>query len=449
MGLHTLRGGPMMSLFRIATSLPGIAGSKPLASRKKPPRSEYHWIDGAEDINRYALGGYHPVNLGDVLHRRYRIVDKLGHGAYSTVWLARDTRQEQYVALKVCVANSLPNETKVLKDISTSSLLFSSKYQGPNSLPKILDEFTVDGPNGRHTCYATPPARATLHDVAFCRIFRLDVARALSAGLVQAVAYLHSQGYVHGDIHLHNVLIALPASFNNLSIEQFRKQYGGPAVVDVSRYDGQELPPNVPAKAVLPPFIGGKAHTMLLPEARLILNDFGESYAPAKEIRLGQDCHTPHPFRPPEAHCEPDKPLSYSADIWSLAIVIWDILGMQPVITPYVLDSEDVIVQYADALGPLPQKWWDAWEERSQFFDDGGLPTEREVWPPLDQRERKMGEFGKDETAAILKLMRRMLALRPEERPTVEEVLNSEWMVKWALPDLRQRLQVGLWFLNY
>lgn len=46
------------------------------------------------------------------------------------------------------------------------------------------------------------------------------------------------------------------------------------------------------------------------------------------------------------------------------------------------------------------------------------------------------GTFYEQETQAILDLMRCMLRFRPEERPTIDEVLQSEWMVKWALPEL-------------
>lgn len=44
-----------------------------------------------EDFEKYCPGGYHPICLNDTLHNgRYRIVHKLGFGAFSTVWLARD-----------------------------------------------------------------------------------------------------------------------------------------------------------------------------------------------------------------------------------------------------------------------------------------------------------------------------------------------------------------------
>ena len=38
----------------------------------------------------YRPGGYHPVHLGDVYCQRYKVINKLGFGTYSTVWLARD-----------------------------------------------------------------------------------------------------------------------------------------------------------------------------------------------------------------------------------------------------------------------------------------------------------------------------------------------------------------------
>ena len=48
------------------------------------------------------MGGYHPVHLGEVLIGRYIIIQKLGWGQFSTVWLAKDTKHENtFVALKV------------------------------------------------------------------------------------------------------------------------------------------------------------------------------------------------------------------------------------------------------------------------------------------------------------------------------------------------------------
>ncbi|PWY88821.1 kinase-like protein [Aspergillus sclerotioniger CBS 115572] len=264
-----------------------------------PPKAyspKYYWIDGAEDLERYEPGGYHPIKINDVLHNRYHIVDKLGYGGYSTVWLARDTHLSRYVAVKVGIADSLPHETKALRALTAPGP--SSTHPGFSSIPCPLDEFEVTGPNGTHPCYTVTPARRSLREASYSRLFPLDVARALSGGLVQAIAYIHSQGYIHGG-----------------------------------------------------------------------------------------------------------------------------------------------------------QSRFEKWEERSDFFDESGRPKEgTEVWPPLDQefeqgvrkyRQKQPGieDFDDEETAAILDLMRRMLKFRPEERLTIEEVMQSEWMVKWVMPDYERSLQ--------
>jgi hypothetical protein len=66
--------------------------------------------DDVEDIQRYTAGGFHPIRLGDVVSshdastnspipntespaRLYRILHKLGHGAFATVWLAEVLNQ--------------------------------------------------------------------------------------------------------------------------------------------------------------------------------------------------------------------------------------------------------------------------------------------------------------------------------------------------------------------
>ncbi|KAG6203846.1 hypothetical protein E4U34_000501, partial [Claviceps purpurea] len=64
---------------------------------ESPPISgNYVYIEDVEDIGRYRLGGYHPIHIDDRLNKRYRIVDKLGHGSFSTVWLAVDEQTTKY-----------------------------------------------------------------------------------------------------------------------------------------------------------------------------------------------------------------------------------------------------------------------------------------------------------------------------------------------------------------
>lgn len=230
---------------------------------------------------------------------------------------------------------------------------------------------------------------------------------------------------------------------------KFYQQYGNPKTYPVERYDGARLPPGVPATAVLPISMSKAAKSFTLADSRIALSDFGESFSPAAISRLGRDCHTPLDFRPPEALFEPDTPLSLSADIWSLATAIWDIIGMNQLFSSCFCSEDEFISELVDTLGPLPPEWLAKWEGRGDFLEpDGRRKTNDPPWWTLEQafadgvqryrRDDGMGAFSDEESAAILDLMRRMLRFRPEERLTVQQVLESEWMVKWARVDYQR-----------
>lgn len=65
--------------------------------------SFYEDEDSSEDegMPDYKIGGYHPIHVGEILMDRYVIIQKLGWGHFSTVWLTKDLKYNSYVALKV------------------------------------------------------------------------------------------------------------------------------------------------------------------------------------------------------------------------------------------------------------------------------------------------------------------------------------------------------------
>lgn len=257
------------------------------------------------------------------------------------------------------------------------------------------------------------------------------------------------------------MLVRLPSTFDELSVQEFSKRFGKPDTVSITRVDEKPLTPNVPAQAVVPLYLGKKAQDFTLTDARgLILSDFGEAFSPTTEQRLGRDCNTPLAKRAPEALFEPDKPLSFSSDIWSLGTAIWEILGMKFIFSEAETQDE-IVAQQIDVLGThnFPEPWRKQWERRDgerrdeeETFGSDSIPRrqigDRETWPSLEnafeqfvqkyRRKLEVGTFEEEETQAILKLMRSMLRFRPEERLTIEEVLRSEWMANWALPELEE-----------
>ncbi|GBF66247.1 hypothetical protein TMEN_8967 [Trichophyton mentagrophytes] len=381
--------------------------------------------------------------IGDVLHDRYRVVDKLGFGGYATIWLARDSLLERYV---VGIADSHPRETRVLRELSASasdstSSNLSARFRNyaHKSIPVPLDEFKIHGPNGMHPCYTMTPAQCNLWEASYSRLFHIDIARALSAAVTLSVTSIHSRGFVHGAL-----TISQSTNFtkNTESLRLYRLLEVMAALFHT----------NAPAQAVLPISFGKYAEDFTLTDSHVLLSDFGEAYSPMSDPRLGKECHTPLHLRPPEARFEPDAPMSYSADIWGLAVAIWEIVGMKAIWSCEFATPDSVTKQHIEVLGPMPVEWWERWDERHEYFDENGKPTQgKEVWPPLEQAfeegvqkyRRKIqpnGVFSEEETTTFLNLMRQMLAFRPEERPTALQVLQSEWMVKWALPEFERSL---------
>lgn len=183
----------LQRLPRQFSTLPKHAMSTP----REAPGSQYEYIDDSvELLERYLPGGYHPISIGDLLNNRYRVVHKLGHGTFSTIWLAHDKQKAAYVAVKVSTADSTPREADVLCTIASSSS--HPDHPGRAMIPRIQDQFELQGPNGRHLCYVTAPARCSVAAANFCRLFAVETARSLATQLVLAVAYIHGQGFVHG-----------------------------------------------------------------------------------------------------------------------------------------------------------------------------------------------------------------------------------------------------------
>ena len=125
---------------------------------------EYGYVDGVEPLSDYRSGGYHPVHIDDRLDKRYRILHKLGHGTFSTAWLAIDEKTSKYVAVKVGTADADRTEIDVLSQLTQGAGSCSYPKDEISLVPVVLDQFDLDGPNGTHPCLVTLPARCSLRD---------------------------------------------------------------------------------------------------------------------------------------------------------------------------------------------------------------------------------------------------------------------------------------------
>lgn len=87
---------------------------------------------------------------------------KLGHGTYSTAFLALDEQTSTHVSIKVGAADADKREADILSQISTG--ITAPSPETASTAPLALDCFTIDGPNGIHPCLVTVLARCSLRD---------------------------------------------------------------------------------------------------------------------------------------------------------------------------------------------------------------------------------------------------------------------------------------------
>ena len=72
---------------------------------------------GVEPIAYYHKGGFHPIHINIILQNHYRIVNKLGYGAYGTIWLVEDLNSGRCAALKVLAAE-VPKDLEVKSEVA-------------------------------------------------------------------------------------------------------------------------------------------------------------------------------------------------------------------------------------------------------------------------------------------------------------------------------------------
>lgn len=191
----------------------------------------------------YRPGGFHPVQIGDILNGQYEILSKLGYGSFATVWLAADSwlvafcsplmrpclstdkqhpfpRSRTFVAIKIHTARA---SQSALSEPSLYRLL-PIEEPAPSKahyLVRLLTSFDLIGPNGQHTCFVLEVMGPNLSDMVrsqefeisspfdddFCNRFPKHLAKLILKETLHGLHFLHRNKVVHGDVHKGNILV--------------------------------------------------------------------------------------------------------------------------------------------------------------------------------------------------------------------------------------------------
>ncbi|KAK2773823.1 protein kinase domain-containing protein [Colletotrichum kahawae] len=270
-----------------------------------------------ECLGDYEQGGFHPVQLGDRLDNgRYIVFHKLGHGGFSTVWLAHDEKLGRNVAIKILKAD-------------VAECTNDGNNFGPSMSDTHIhiqnDSFWHDGPNGSHLCFVSSPVRTTVAqsqvEYQRSRSFPLETARAIVAQVIQGLASLHALGIVHGDLHPGNIFLKFrDAEIADRKVSDIYATYGTPEKVPIRKYqtavlDGTPPAPESPPYIVRSIITNSGCDTIALDRAKITVGDFGESWNPGMTTRY--ELGTPAFYRAPESRNAKEKngPLGFPSDV--------------------------------------------------------------------------------------------------------------------------------------
>ncbi|WEW61696.1 hypothetical protein PRK78_007188 [Emydomyces testavorans] len=358
------------------------------------------FMECVEEITRYnSPTSFYPIRIGDVLNQTYRIDHKLGHGGFSTVWMAFDLKTKKNVAVKVlCSMVSGEHELTVQKDILCN-------VEDTSHLVLLKDTFLIRGKGRDHRVFVYPLCGPTLGSIS-ARWLSMATRMSAAKQLLEALEGLHKAGFVHRDLNDRNVMwgVSLPG---NLSKSERYKIFGRPCkmpIPDAWRKGDRVIPTTIPKNFRTETFY---------------LGDFGLA------MRVG-DSPIPKGYPPLEV-CSPERlhgvEPTFSCDIWSYTCLfaqLW--LSCSPFIGGW---NNGLLGCVVDRLGPLPRQLKGLFTPAEQAVDQwyNGKPNPAVSLESLIKFAQP--EASPSEQKHVLAVLSRGFALIPAHRPTATQLLQD------------------------
>ncbi|KAB8223030.1 kinase-like domain-containing protein [Aspergillus novoparasiticus] len=376
-----------------------MLSSKWTSTPREFPPSGFDLLDASSEIEEETLPThspekYYPAQQGEVSNDRYQVLAKVGYGVTSTVWFARDL---------------VEHELNVYKHITS----FETDHPGRKFIRKMLSHFYVQGPSDRHICLVHEPLGMNANELLRRipgRTMTLESMKPAIRQLLGVLDFLHSVAHlIHTDIQLKNLLLPTPSSAALSDFEE--REIKAPAARKILKDRTIYTTSRFPAGDGLP-----------------LLGDFGEARF-GDEESIGDIM--PDYYRAPEVILKSNW--DYTVDIWSVAMIAWDIVSSQTLIRSEtrdgIFDDGVHVAELVALLGPPPQEFLEKRDLSSVFWDESGKWKNLVPVPDRTLENLAVNIQGED-VEGFLRWLRLALQWNPEDRPTALELLMDPWLMK-------------------
>jgi len=153
-----------------------------------------------DEFNLSVSGRLFINEVREVPHKKYKILSKLGAGAYGTVYLAQNVLTKNNVAMKridkdsedLLTDNEIMDEIDILKKLDHPDIVKIIEFYNTRDAYYIINDYCQDGELYNQI---TKRFNETQIAVMFKQIF-------------SGLSYLHSNNIIHRDLKLENILIS-------------------------------------------------------------------------------------------------------------------------------------------------------------------------------------------------------------------------------------------------
>jgi len=365
--------------------------------------------------------GYFPAYPGLTLkNNRYKITRKLAFGPRSSVWLASDLQENEYLALKILTVHSTAQKSQ---ELSTLQII---KQAGHYDLPNLLDHFVEKSQHGDHQCFALAvlgPDVESLRLSAPTKSLPVHVVQRVIASVLEPLSDLHGSGITHGAVKAENISFFVGQTTKDL--EPVLSKLPQSVIERKVTIDGIEYP--IVLSQPIPHGYVWNDDSKTFADCSFYLNNVAHSQT-KRSNPTWEKLHADPSLRPPEVIL--GTSFDNKIDIWMLGCATYQLLTGQPLVAPDVTEDDSEQLGWVMAMAGDRVKETIALKSarRDEFFNADGIFDDDVPDTNLKAELTTSGKLAAQDIPEAVKFLETCLSLDPEDRPTAANLMNNSWL---------------------